>query len=219
MKCHYCSDGASTTYRRGFQRDTVVCDRGVGNLTLSLYSLNHFQRFFLGYTSRPCGFVTLQLGHHYRYYCSLGCLNQDYPIAKLSDGMNDFDKTSILEEVAIQNENTTWINKTKCNITWLKSSDLEDDSSTCSTSTWEESEESDTEESYLEMIEQQKEIIQTLVSEKKADEDKLKTEIEKKWMEKMNELTEKVLEKDKLIFTMQCRIIELERKESKIEMI
>ena len=188
--CRSCFGPPKSTYKRGFKRDIIVCDKGHENpRLLTLYCPNRLERFLCDFTyDTSCGYIALQKeGYQTEYYCSLVCLNRLFRLDKLTREMNDYDKVDILNEFALE----------KC---LLKKNDLENKK-----------------QIVLESIESVEEIVQNpennifIENSEKLIEEKLKT-LEKKHQNEINKLTDNVKQRDRTIFTLQCRLIELERK-------
>ena len=185
--CKGCYGPPKSTYKRGFKRDTIVCDKGCDNpRLLTLYCPFRMERLLYDFTYDPsCGYIGLKKGGFIEYYCSLICLNRLCSLEKLTRKMNDYDKIGILEQFQLEKQDLEKKKKTK---------ELEKQEK--------EETESDSETEFEPV---QKQIIK--LTEKT---DEIKT-LEKKYQDEINKLTEKVKERDRTIFTLQCRNIELER--------
>ena len=101
--CEACVGPPLNTYKNGFKRDKIICDKGVGKVSLSLYVPNIMQRMLHDFTQdRSYGYIQINHEDKSWLYCSLYCLNDHSSIDKLADGMSDFDKHDILEQYNIE---------------------------------------------------------------------------------------------------------------------
>ena len=107
--CGTCYGNPNKTFSNGFKRDKVVCVKDYDRTSLSLYYPTMMERFFHSYDAE-CGYIKLETSSSQEemFFCSLLCLDRHLTISKhgsvlhLIEGMNDFDKTGILEEYRIQ---------------------------------------------------------------------------------------------------------------------
>lgn len=205
LMCDMCGSGPKKSYKDGFKRDQIICDKGVGKIKILLYSPHYYDLFLSGYSAEPsCGYIVLVKDQYTWYYCSLTCLNYRCSLKKLAKGMCDFDKHDILAQLE-KEENSLYGKRITIK---ASAKTLERD-----TLLYKDPVEILKQENKL-LKEQlcgfqarQTEIIQNL----QCDEDKVKETIEKKKQKEIDKLTETLKERDKAMFQMQCRIIELER--------
>lgn len=196
--CETCQCPAMISYKNSFKRDTVVCDKGIGNITLTLKEPDFFEKMLWSYGNNERYIIMKNCGY-YRF-CSLYCLNQKFSMKKLAKGMCDFDKHDILAQLdyeieikRIQKQKNT--SKSTSENSPLLKDDMKEENKIL-------------QEKLQQFQEKQNEIIRHI----QTDEDKLKESIERKKQIEVDKLIETVKERDKRIFNLQCRIIELEGK-------
>ncbi len=196
--CEMCGSGPKNTYNNGFKRNRVVCDKGVGKVTLSLYNPWYLDRIVCGFTLDPsCGYILLETENAYWFYCSLKCLNFKCPIENLTKGMNDYDKYDILAQLE---------KETKDKPKQIKKIENKDPLLYKDPVEILKNENKMLQEKLQGFQAKQKEIIQNI----QCDEDKLKETIERKKQKEVDKLTDVLKEREKTIFQMHCRMIELE---------
>ena len=207
--CEMCGSGPKNTYNNGFKRNRVVCDKGVGKLTLSLFNPSYLDRMVCGFTLDPsCGYILLETpnGSSF-YYCSLKCLNFKCPIENLTKGMSDYDKYDILSQLEKEIAN---IHIQSRHIYKKRTLELEYGTFPSKDPLETIKKENTLLKYKLDEVEStHKEIIQNIL----CDEDKLKESIERKKQKEIDKLTDALKERDKRLFQLQCRMIEMEGKE------
>lgn len=212
--CEACVGHPVNTYKKGFKRDKIICDKGVGKISLSLYVPNTVDRLMHGFTQdRSYGYIQINREHKSWLYCSLYCLNHHCSIQMLANGMSDFDKHDILEQFNIEKKQKEKIHfvfpKTEIEIKKEKEARIkefvnEEDALLLHDPLKDLKDQNTHLTQKLEMFQaKQKE----MVKEIQKDEDKLKLSL----MKELEQVKELLKEKDKKIFQQHCRIIELER--------
>ena len=205
--CHTCQGPPSYSYKNGFKRDTIICDKGIGKVKMTLYK--HFDPgvYMCGFEQDDAGYIVLERGWILHQFCSLTCLNKHSPLSELEKGMNDFDKYDILAELER-------VKKAKENVKEKAKEKLKKEKVIENVLRYKDTVEILKQENKLlykkldGFQENQKEIIQHI----QLDEDKVKENIEKKKQKEIDKLTDALKERDKHNFQLQCRIIELEGK-------
>jgi hypothetical protein len=104
LLCYTCSCKPKTTYTCGFKRDVIICDKGVGTTTLSPYLPDMLLRWVNSFEEGH-GFIKYENQYGRLFFCSLLCLNSMFRIVDLAEGMNDYDKEGILTQFRIDVEN------------------------------------------------------------------------------------------------------------------
>jgi hypothetical protein len=198
VMCDMCGSVPKNTYKNGFKRDRVVCDKGLGKIKLFLDRPCYLDCILMGYTSDPSfGYILLETDTGFWHYCSLKCLNYKYPLQILVKGMSDYDKYDILAQLEKENKDKPkQIKKIENDDILLYKDPVE---ILKNENKW-------LQEQLQEFQAKQKEIIQNI----QCDEDKLKETIERKKQKEVDKLTDALKEREKTIFQMQCRMIELE---------
>jgi len=209
LYCCCCYGGPTKTYSQGFKRK-IVCKRL--DVTLTPYLPNFMERQLYNYASGH-GYIHFE-GPHEWFVCSLICLQKyltftGVSVLKLAEDMNDYDKMGILEQYRI--EATTY-------------------NSTCHTplpitlDQLEASVESDEDEDPETVLLEIKELKEKLLSQEETTEEikdlylhlrsenKRLTEENTKEKTEHKKVLEKLKEKDREIFKMTTRIMELECK-------
>jgi hypothetical protein len=212
--CEACVGHPLNTYKKGFKRDKIICDKGVGKVSLSHYVPNTMDRMLHGFTQdRSYGYIQINHEDKSWLYCSLYCLNHHSSIEKLAVGMSDFDKHDILEQFNIEKKQKEKIHyvfpKTEIEIKKEKEAKIkkfvhEENELLLHDPLKELKDQNTNLKQKLEMFQnKQKEIVNGI----QKDEDKRNLSL----MKEVNKLNELLKEKDKTIFQQHCRIIELER--------
>lgn len=116
MGCY--GDPKTTIHNCGFKRETVICDKGCGNVSISLHYPNILMRFIGNYSyDSEVGFIKYKNSTGQWFFCSLLCLNSKVPILKLAEGMNDYDKEGIItqlkKDVEKYNSHVKWFQNVK----------------------------------------------------------------------------------------------------------
>lgn len=97
--CVGCSNGPKATYRKGFRRESIVCDKAYGLTTLSLYCPSVFTRFIYQHSQdTDLGYIKYECPQGSWYYCSLLCISHHMSMKDLMKEMNDYDRIGILSQ-------------------------------------------------------------------------------------------------------------------------
>lgn len=97
--CIGCSNGPKATYRMGFRRESIVCDKAYGLTTLSLYCPSVFTRFIYQHSQdTDLGYIKYECPQGSWYYCSLLCISHHMSMKDLMKEMNDYDRIGILSQ-------------------------------------------------------------------------------------------------------------------------
>lgn len=216
--CYACYGKPKETYACGFKRERTPCDKGTEQNILYTYPLSFMERMVYSFDAGQ-GYIKYENKHGKWFFCSILCLHKVMNIYAVTKNMNDFDKEGILEQFKIESVDYNKTNGPRDQISLENDLDkeiLENDSL----------DEFEEEFAALQLEnEQQEEMIQAM---KTADYDQLvslqlenaqQKEIIQKWKEsfekkqkEFDKLMETTKAKDREIFCLIARNMELEKK-------
>ena len=207
--CYSCYGGPTKTYSCGFKRK-IVCVKGINaKTTLTPYLPNFMERQIYNYESGH-GFIHFESPSNEWFFCSLLCLQKYITLTKVSvlslaEDMNDYDKTGILEQYLM--EAITYNSTCHRHVPITIEEACEEIDEDPETDLLEIKELKEKVLSQEETMEEIKDLYLHLRSEnKRLTEENTKEKTEHK------KVLDKLKEKDREIFRMTTRIMELEGK-------
>ncbi len=109
LSCYSCFGKPTETYACGFKRERTPCDKGSELNILYTYPLSFMERMVYSFDAGQ-GFIKYENKSGKWFFCSILCLHKTLNIYAVTKNMNDYDKEGILEQFKME---AVEYNKTK----------------------------------------------------------------------------------------------------------